>query len=172
MNKSEMKELRKKFWKALRQKFRESDTQLKPGGTKNDPRLLFKLGVKETNQPAQQNIGIVWSDDGMSFNFVVMFFGQRKYPSTKGKYYPGYSREWFCYFQGKLDLINGQLRHNVEWVNHMPIEIGLRTKDFDAQIWEKDSWSHHIDEMKNVAEELHNAFDKDAAKLELYHLRS
>lgn len=67
MNKSEMKELRKKFWKALRQKFRESDTQLKPGGTKNDPRLLFKLGVKETNQPAQQNIGIVWSDDGMSF---------------------------------------------------------------------------------------------------------
>ena len=171
MNKDELKVLRKDFWNALRKQFRESDTLLKPGGTKDGFWLLFKLGVRENKQPTQQNIGIVWGDDGKSFHFVVMFYGQPKYPLTSGKYYLGYSREWYCFFQEKLHLINGQLRHTVEWVNHMPIEIGLRTKDFDAQIWKRDSWPHYIEEMKNVVQELHDAFDQSASTFDLYYLR-
>ena len=171
MGDENLKDLRKDFWNALRKQFRESDTPLKPGGTKDGFWLLFKLGVRENKQPTQQNIGIVWGDDGKSFHFVVMFYGQPKYPLTSEKYYPGYSREWYCFFQEKLHLINGQLRHTVEWVNHMPIEIGLRTKDFDAQIWKRDSWPHYIEEMKNVVQELHDAFDQSASTFDLYYLR-
>ena len=171
MGDENLKDLRKDFWNALRKQFRKSDTPLKPGGTKDGFWLLFKLGVRENKQPTQQNIGIVWGDDGKSFHFVVMFYGQPKYPLTSGKNNLGYSREWYCFFQEKLHLINGQLRHTVEWVNHMPIEIGLRTKDFDAQIWKRDSWPHYIEEMKNVVKELHDAFDGSASTFELYHLR-
>ena len=171
MGNGNLKELRKDFWDALRKQFRESGTLLEPGGTKDGFWLLFKLGVRDNKQPTQQNIAIVWDDDGESFHFVVMFYGQPKYPLTSGKYYPGYSREWYCFFKEKLHLINGQLRHKVDWVNHMPIEIGLRTKDFDAQIWRRDSWPHYIEEMKNVVQGLHDAFDWSASTFELHHLR-
>ena len=171
MGNGNLKELRKDFWDALRKQFRESGTLLEPGGTKDGFWLLFKLGVRDNKQPTQQNIAIVWDDDGESFHFVVMFYGQPKYPLTSGKYYPGYSREWYCFFKEKLHLINGQLRHKVDWVNHMPIEIGLRTKDFDAQIWRRDSWPHYIEEMKNVVQGLHDAFDWSASTFELHRLR-
>ena len=53
----------------------------------------------------------------------------------------------------------------------MPIEIGLRTEDFDAQIRKRNSWPRYIEEMKNVVKELHDAFDGSASTFELYHLR-
>jgi len=170
MDKMKLKDLRKDFWDALRKQFRESGTSLRPGNSRHGHWLLFKIGVVTNAEPTQQNFRIMWSDDGNSFRFEVMFYGQPKFPLTKGKYHPGYSREWFCFFNERLHRINEQLTHKVKWMDHMPIEVGLRTADFDARIGDRVSWPGYIEKMIMVSEELPAAFDQHASCFKQMHL--
>ena len=163
-----LKELRAKFWKALRLKFHKSRSFLQPGDQTKSGWMQFKVGNMKESKNVGQNIRIDWLDDCQSYQIQVVYFGHPKLPDTK--YDPAFSRLWLDFMCERQNEIHNALGYELDWDNHCRIEKYLNAKPVVADIRNLDAWPGYITDMRIQAEHLHAVFQPHALAFNEAHL--
>ena len=162
---NELEKLRWDFWNTLRQHLLEAQSFLRPGDSEYGYWLLFKLGVKDQSEATGQHVRIEWDDSAdkcRSYHVEITYYGQPLPPLTSGPYDPAMSRKWLNFMLERRQKIHSQLGFKLEWDDHSPIEVYLKSRCVIADIRDLNAWPGYINDMRIQAEHLHRVFQPHA----------
>ena len=163
-----LKELRTKFWKALRLQFHQSRSFLQPGDHTKSGWVQFKVGNMKESKNVGLNLRIHWLNNCLSYQMLVVYLGHPKPPDTKHD--PAFSRLWLDFMCKRQNEIHNALGYELERDNHCRIEKYLKAKPVVADIRNLDAWQGYITDMRIQAEHLHTAFQPHALAFNEAHL--
>lgn len=170
---NELEKLRWDFWNTLRQHVKESASFLQPSNTKDGHWLNFPLGVIDETPSTNQFVTIVWCQNQQENGIVdcSRYHVQATFDSlTRNPDNQALSRHWLGFMRERERTLHDQLGFELEWDDHLQIEIRLRSRCVIADIRNLDAWPGYINDMRIQAEHLHNVFQQHALAFNKAHL--